>query len=78
MAYDLWKMIEERVVTYQDREAYEQDLERQARDGWIVGEVLESYTRVGCLGAILMVARGRTRTVQPRIVVTYRRDRVAE
>ena len=67
-------MTETSVHTYRDRGEYERDLERQARDGWVVTAVTEQCARPGCLGAILTIMRWRSAAAQPRIVVTYQRD----
>ncbi len=67
-------MAETSVHTYRDRAEYEQDLERRARDGWVVTAVTEQYARPGCLGAILAVMWWRLAAARPRIVVTYERD----
>jgi hypothetical protein len=70
-------MIETRVRTYRTRAAYEQDLERQAQDGWVVVDVREEYARIGCLSAILAVLHWRSGAPRQHTVVTYQRDRAS-
>lgn len=71
--YDRGHMAEVLKRSYASQAEYEQDLERQSREGWIVADVREEYTRVGCLAAITALLRRRPPGGAPRVIVTYRR-----